>query len=121
MSTKQREQPDWSPCTFNMTKYLVRSPVKGTQAQDLGSENDAVSVDDAGYEYLPVEAEDGQGQDVVLDARYDHDGDGERPLQQLRGLVEQVRVGASIHSDTGVSKVCANKCELRGFFYHLHA
>ena len=79
--------------------YLVRSPVKGTQAQDLGSENDAVSVDDAGYEYLPVEAEDGQGQDVVLDARYDHDGDGERPLQQLRGLVEQVRVGASIHSD----------------------
>ena len=56
------------------------SPVFGVQAQDLGSENDAVSVDHSGYEYLPVEGENGQGEDVVLNAGYDHDGYGQRPL-----------------------------------------
>ena len=87
-----------------MPKYLVWSPVKGVQAQDLGSENDAVSVDDGGYEYLPIEGEYGQGEDVVLDSGYDHNGDGERPLYQLCSFIEQIRFGASIHS--------ANLCTL---------
>ena len=44
----------------------MRSPVLSVDAQDLGSEDDAVSVDDTDHEYLPVEGEHGQGQDVVL-------------------------------------------------------
>ena len=44
----------------------MRSPVLSVDAQDLGSEDDAVSADDTDHEYLPVEGEHGKGQDVVL-------------------------------------------------------
>ena len=44
----------------------MRSPVLTVDAQDLGSEDDAVSEDDTDHEQLPVEGEQGEGQDVVL-------------------------------------------------------
>ena len=35
---------------YNLNKYLMRSPVLSVDAQDLGSEDDAVSEDDTDHE-----------------------------------------------------------------------
>ena len=72
------------------------SPVPCFQAGDLGSEQDAESVDDGGYEYQRVEAEVPRlrgRQDVVFHTRDDHDSDGQSPFRQLHQHESQVLDG----------------------------